>query len=99
MSSEAEKASVLADLSSKERLQVLEYVRIFRENGYAEHWQVNRWIDRFGSWDDFDSLRAINDHVVAKGVRGISPKFFSIVCTLLDIGPDDGSRLIKSTRY
>ncbi|HEX5272720.1 MAG TPA: hypothetical protein VFW33_19620 [Gemmataceae bacterium] len=95
----SDRNDVLSRLSDQERCEVERYVEIFRRKGFKKHWQVNDWIGCFDSWDNFRSIRAINDHVVAKGLQGIQPKFFAIVCRLLEINDFDGSPLIKSTTY
>ena len=90
---------ILSGLTDEERREVEGYVEIFVTQEFKEHWQVNDWIGLFDSWDNFRSIRSINDHVVAKGLEGIHPRFFAIVCELLDIHKFDGSPLIKSTKY
>ena len=99
MPSDTARNDILATLTEAERREVERYTAIFHAEGFGEHWQVNQWIDRHDSWDNFPSIRALNDHERVTGVRGIAPRFFAIVCRLRDIGPDAGSKLLRSERY
>lgn len=86
-------------LSHEEIAEVETYVQLFQSEGFASHWQVNDWISAHGQWDSFTHIRSINDHVVAKGLCGIQPKFYRIVCVMLGLAVEDGSPLLEAKKY
>lgn len=90
---------VFTGLTPAERMEVELYVAIFREHDFRDHWQVNEWISANGRWGVFPNIRSFNDHVLAKGVRGIRPRFFARVCNVLGLREFDGSPLLTSTPY
>jgi len=90
---------ILANLDEEEREEVGRYIAIFEAQGLREHWQVNDWIGENDSWDNFPRMRSRNHHQSGAVVDGITPRHFSIVCQLLEIGPDDGSKLVHYEKY
>jgi len=89
----------LYELTPKEIVQVIRYIAIFKRNNFNEHWQVNEFISNRNAWDQFDELRSNNRHANDFVAKGIYPKYFAIVCEILDIGGDGGSHLVDSHRY
>jgi hypothetical protein len=86
-------------LTQVEKEEVKKYVDIFLQQGFTEHWHVNEWISGHNCWNEFKNMRSINDHVKVKGIQGISPKFFAIVCEILKITDSGGSPLLESRHY
>ena len=89
----------LWDLSPKEIIQLVHYVSIFKRNNFQEHWQVNELITNKNAWDQFDALRSNNRHSNDFVAKGIYPKYFALVCEILNIGGDGGSPLVHASRY
>lgn len=86
-------------LSINETNEINEYIRIFRENGFTEHFQVNDYITNNDKWDGFPTIRSLNDHEDYKNILGILPKYFEIVCSILNINGANGRSLDKATHY
>jgi hypothetical protein len=91
--------SSYSKLSKTEVLQLSKYLCIYEENGFIEHWQVNKYISNNNLWNQFNELRSINSHGNYKKVKGITPKHFAIVCKVLSIKGDDGEPLIGWEKY
>ncbi|MCJ8296287.1 MAG: hypothetical protein MJK15_17960 [Colwellia sp.] len=87
------------DINHQEASEVLAYVDIFNDNNYKEHWQVNEYINNRNMWDRFFNIRSMNTHENQYTVQGIKPAFYRIVCNVLNINGDGGSRLISSESY
>ena len=87
------------NLTSKEKSQVLEYIEIYKRESFEEHWQVNRYITNNNLWDSFSEIRSLNDHGDHKRIPGILPRFYGIVCNVLNIGGSNGASLDKSEKY
>lgn len=88
-----------SELSQKEVNQISNYIKIYKKNNCTEHWQVNNIISANNDWNSFDAIRSHNDHGHQKLVKGILPKYFAIVCQVLNITGDDGSPLINAIPY
>lgn len=87
------------NLTSKEESQVLEYIKIYKNESFEKHWQANNYITNNNLWDSFSEIRSLNDHGDHKRIPGILPKFYGIVCQLLNIGGSNGAPLDKSEKY
>ena len=87
------------NLSSSETDEVKSYIKIFQEQKCEQHFQVNHFITRNRLWDKFPTMRSLNDHGKNKGIPGILPKYYSIVCDVLNIDGCGGEKLDKSTHY
>jgi len=85
-------------ISEIELKQVKAYVDIFKNNSFQEHYEVNNYISRHNLWNDFSEIRSMNTHGV-NCIKGILPKFFAIVCKILEITGDNGEPLDKSEPY
>jgi len=86
-------------LSPSEASEIAAYVRIFQENNFKEHFQVNEYITNNDKWDEFSTIRSLNDHKEYKRIPGILPKYFEIICNLLNIGGASGRSLDSATHY
>ncbi|MFH1466559.1 MAG: hypothetical protein ABIO70_19395 [Pseudomonadota bacterium] len=86
-------------LSKERRAQVDEYLRIFRENGLTEHYEVNEIISAAGRWDDFPDMRSRNRHANGAEVLGVLPFYFWMICELLEIADAQGSPLEDAVPY
>ncbi|MDF2777692.1 MAG: hypothetical protein K0S90_1215 [Enterobacteriaceae bacterium] len=76
------------------------YIALFKEIGATAHHEVNEHITRNDMWDDFRTIRALNDHGRGKeNIPGIQPKFFREVCQRLKISGGNGSPLMRSKQY
>ena len=87
------------NLTSKEKSQVLEYIEIYKRELFEELWQVNRYITNNNLWDSFSEIRSLNDHGDHKRIPGILPRFYGIVCKVLNVSGSNGAPLDKSEKY
>ena len=83
-------------LSKKELSQVIEYVSIFKKYSFKKHYEVNNYISKHNLWDNFSTMRSLNDHGTNKNIPGIMPKFFSVICRILEISGGNGAPLDKA---
>ena len=86
-------------LSLNEANEVNAYIKIFRENGFKEHFQVNEFITNKDKWNEFPTIRSLNDHGEHKKIPGVLPKYFDMVCSILKINGANGRSLDKATHY
>ncbi len=86
-------------LSEQEVEQLLNYIWIFKSNNFTEHWHVNEYITKNSMWHNFTRLRSLNDHGHANKIKGITPKYFAIVCKALNVSADQGSSLEDYETY
>ena len=86
-------------LTESESDEVIRYVDIFKSNNFTEHFQVNKYITDNGLWNNFIKIRSLNDHWLSKDVPGIQPKYFKIICRLLNIQGGNGSPLVGYKTY
>jgi len=84
---------------NKEIAELLTYIWIFKKFNLKKHWQINNYITNIDAWGDFAELRSLNDHGYQNKIKGITPKFFAIVCNVLNITDDDGSPLKEFEKY
>ena len=92
--------TILPDQTSNKDQEILEYVKIFRDEGFTEHWHVNRYITHHNLWDFFTNIRAYNNHGIGKeNILGILPEHYATVCHILEIDGDRGDKLIESIKY
>lgn len=89
-------SEVLSDL---ELSQLLKYIALFQAYKCDEHYEVNNIITNQGRWDEFFILRSLNDHGSGSWIRGIEPKYFAIICNVLEIDDAGGAPLISSKKY
>lgn len=76
-----------------EEKEINEYVNIFLKNGFSEHYEVNNYISQNNLWSKFKKIRSLNDHGVYKGIKGIQPKYYAIVCKRLSLTSGGGRPL------
>jgi hypothetical protein len=86
-------------LSSEERNEINEYLKIFRDNSFSKHFEVNQHISDNNLWERFPTIRSLNDHGSYKEIPGIQPKYFEIVCQLLSVGGEGGLPLDAFRKY
>ncbi len=89
----------LNELDSSTFNEILEYVTIFIQWRFKEHWQVNNFISKTNCWHQYPNIRSINTHRNRKEVEGIRPEYYALVCEILDITGDNGTPLIHSRKY
>jgi len=87
------------ELTRAETAEITEYTRIYRENSFSKHFEVNNYITENGLWETFPMIRSLNDHGVNKEIPGIEPKYFRIVCQLLGVSGEDGLPLDSYRKY
>lgn len=87
------------NLTDLEINQVKRYVAIFRSNSFQVHYEVNHYITNHNLWNQFSKIRSLNDHGLHKGIPGILPKYFAVVCELLEITGAGGAPLDKAEPY
>ncbi|MCL7420600.1 MAG: hypothetical protein M8364_06825 [Methylobacter sp.] len=86
-------------LTPDESDELNDYIRMYRENSFSKHFEVNEYISANNLWDRFPTIRSLNDHGDYKGIKGIQPKYFEIICRLLDISGEEGAPLDAYTKY
>jgi hypothetical protein len=86
-------------LTDVELYEISEYIRIFRENSLSRHYEVNQYISENCLWDNFSTIRSLNDHGKFKEIKGIQPKYFEIICAILGISGEDGLPLDSYKKY
>lgn len=80
-------------LSSEATAEVNKYVEIFRVQCFTKHTEVNDYISDHSLWDEFKTIRSLNDHGEYTGIEGIQPKYFEVVCQVLKITGEGGISL------
>jgi hypothetical protein len=86
-------------LSQSEVNELLRYIWIYKQNNMTEHWQVNEYISEFDNWDEFTNIRSLNDHGYDFHIQGIQPKFYAIICNVLQKEKGDGAPLLDWDSY
>lgn len=86
-------------LTASESKEINDFINIFKLNNLTEHFQVNKYITENELWDEFKTIRSINNHGLNKEVPGIQPKYFNIICELLKIQGGNGSPLANYKKY
>ena len=86
-------------LSDEEIEQTANYIWLYKTHNCQEHYEVNNIITLFNSWGEFTAIRSMNDHGHRTKIRGITPKFFAIICKVLKITGDDGAPLKDYEKY
>ena len=86
-------------LSTQELNEIIEYISIFNNYECDQHWEVNQIISDQDRWNSFQKIRALNTHRSNYTVRGISPKYFSIICSFQNIRKGNGSSIVESKKY
>jgi hypothetical protein len=86
-------------LTHQETAEISAYVRIFRENEFRVHSQVNNYITDNDLWSAFPTIRSLNDHGRFTEVPGIQPKYFEVACELTGISSGDGLPLDAFRKY
>jgi hypothetical protein len=76
-----------------ENKEIHEYLKIFLNNGFKEHYQVNNYITQKNMWNNFKIMRSLNDHGEHKNIKGIQPKYYAIICKRLNISGAGGKQL------
>ena len=79
--------------------EIDEYIKLYKENHCKEHYQVNQIVSNKGEWDKFKNIRSLNDHGPHKEIPGIQPKYYKIICDLLNISGCQGLPLDSYKKY
>ena len=88
-----------SSLSNKEIKQLLKYLWIYKSYHCTEHYEVNEIITEEDIWDEFKKIRSLNDHGHRRKILGIAPKYFAIICEVLEIEDAGGNPLEDWERY
>lgn len=86
-------------LSEQEEREIRAYVDIFKQSGFSEHFEVNKFISANALWDEFPLIRSLNDHGDLKNIKGIQPKYFELICQILKISGNNGRPLDTYRTY
>jgi len=86
-------------LSSEETKEIAEYIKIFQDYGCTMHHEVNKVITQKNIWDNFKTIRSLNDHGKSKEIEGIQPEYFEIICSILSITGGKGLPLDDYKKY
>ncbi|WP_354624258.1 hypothetical protein [Psychromonas sp. MME2] len=87
------------DFNLQEVRELLKYCLIFKVNKLNAHWNVNDLITDKDCWDEFPIMRSMNTHSNGYTTPGIREKYFAVVCDVLNIDGDGGSKLEKAEHY
>ena len=79
--------------------EIQKYIDIYRSKGLRAHFQVNEYITRNDLWHQFPTIRSLNDHGDFKNIQGIQPKYFEIICQILNISGENGRQLDAYRHY
>jgi hypothetical protein len=86
-------------LSPEEIEEIQRYIGIYKTEGLHAHFQVNEYITANDLWHQFPKIRSLNDHGDFKNIHGIQPKYFQIICHLLNISGGNGRPLDAYRTY
>lgn len=86
-------------LTDDELREIDEYIKLYKENNCKEHYEVNQIVSNKGEWDKFKNIRSLNDHGPHKEIPGIQPKYYNIICDLLNISGCQGLPLDSYKKY
>lgn len=86
-------------LTNSETEEINAYIKIYRENSFSKHFEVNRFISDNDLWCKFPTIRSLNNHGEHKDIPGIEPKYFEVICQLLDISGEGGLSLDAYRKY
>lgn len=87
------------DFNLQEVQELLKYCLIFKVNKLNAHWNVNELITSKGCWGEFPIMRSMNTHSNGYTTQGIREKYFAVVCDVLNVDGDGGSKLEKAEHY
>lgn len=87
------------NLTSKESEEIIEYIKIYRKNSFSRHFEVNEYITENDLWDNFSTIRSLNNHGDYKEIKGIQPKYFEMICQILNISGEGGLPLDAYKKY
>ena len=87
------------NLTYAEIQEINEYIKIYHENGFAKHYEVNEYISTNSLWEQFPNIRSLNNHGDHKDIEGIQPKYFEIICQQLKISGENGLPLDAYRQY
>ena len=87
------------NITVAEYLELKRYLEIFKKNNFTKHYEVNEFISNNLLWNEFQNIRSLNKHGEYKGIKGILPKFFAIICAELEISGANGTPLDKAEHY
>ena len=93
------KTKKFKNLTVPEENEISHYIKIYIDNGFQEHYEVNSYISKNNIWDLFPNIRSLNDHGIHKEIPGILERFYAIVCKRLDIDGAGGTPLDKAEHY
>lgn len=86
-------------LTTIETKEIDDYIKLYRENSFSKHFEVNEYILDNNLWGEFPTIRSLNDHGNYKEIHGIQPKYFEVVCRLLGISGEGGLPLDAYKKY
>ena len=86
-------------LSLSENKEINDYIQLFCDHGCTKHHEVNEIIAQKGDWDNFKTIRSLNDHGEYREIEGIQPKYFEIICNILKISGEKGLPLDSFQKY
>lgn len=86
-------------LNSSESKEINDYIKIYRNNNFKKHHEVNEFISGNNMWGKFPIMRSLNDHGKYKDIEGIQPKYYDIICQILKISGEKGLPLDAYKHY
>ena len=88
-----------SQLNFKEIEEIQRYINIYQAESFCAHFEVNKYITSHNLWNQFPTIRSLNDHGELKNIHGIQPKYFEIICHLLKISGENGRPLDAYRAY
>ncbi|OGA95162.1 MAG: hypothetical protein A3E79_16070 [Burkholderiales bacterium RIFCSPHIGHO2_12_FULL_61_11] len=86
-------------LTALETEEISDYIKLYQDNSFSRHFEVNQYISDNNFWGRFPTIRSLNDHGNYKEIHGIQPKYFEVVCRLLAISGEGGLPLDAYKKY
>ena len=86
-------------LTSDESREISDYIEIYRTCDCEKHHEVNKIITQRNIWNQFRTIRSLNDHREYKEIEGIQPQYFEIICNILKISGGHGLPLDNYRKY
>ena len=86
-------------LTENESSEINNYIEIYNSNNFTSHHEANNFITENNLWNNFKTIRSLNDHGEHKEIEGIQPKYFEIVCGILKITGEHGLPLDQYRKY
>lgn len=79
-------------------LECQKYYDLMEKYNFSDQAKMNNYLTREKEWDNFPSIRAINNHGNYTNIRGITPKAYAKVCELMKKNISSGGQPLTSSK-